>query len=81
MQIEEHEDLPTLGPLGVPTLREELSARDLVTEDVPTLSARDLECDLLLRRARLLYPDVEEWILEMSVEAYLNQLERDTGTY
>ena len=69
MQIEEHEDLPTL------------SARDLVTEDVPTLSARDLECDLLLRRARLLYPDVEEWILEMSVEAYLNQLERDTGTY
>lgn len=34
----------------------------------------DLDRDLLLRQARVLYPDVEQWILEMSIEAYVNQL-------
>ena len=31
------------------------------------------EKDMLLRQSRLLYPEVEEWILEMAVSAYLKQ--------
>ena len=31
------------------------------------------EKDMLLRQSRLLYPEVEEWILVMSVSAYLKQ--------
>ena len=34
----------------------------------------DIDKELLLRQSRLLYPDVEEWILEMSVEAYINEV-------
>jgi hypothetical protein len=31
------------------------------------------EKDMLLRQSRLLYPEVEEWILVMAVSAYLKQ--------
>ena len=31
------------------------------------------EKDMLLRQSRILYPEVEEWILVMSVSAYLKQ--------
>ena len=31
------------------------------------------EKDMLLRQTRILYPEVEEWILEMTVSAYLKQ--------
>ena len=31
------------------------------------------EKDMLLRQSRLLYPEVEEWILEIAVSAYLKQ--------
>ena len=31
------------------------------------------EKDMLLRQSRVLYPEVEEWILEMAVSAYLKQ--------
>ena len=31
------------------------------------------EKDMLLRQSRLLYPDIEEWILEIAVSAYLKQ--------
>lgn len=30
--------------------------------------------DLLLRQSRLLYPDVEDWVLEMAIEAYVTEL-------
>ena len=30
--------------------------------------------DLLLRQSRLLYPEVEDFILNMAIEAYLNEL-------
>ena len=29
--------------------------------------------DMLLRQSRILYPEVEEWILVMAVSAYLKQ--------
>ena len=31
------------------------------------------EKDMLLRQSRILYPEVEEWILTMAVSAYLKQ--------
>ena len=33
----------------------------------------DEEKDMLLRQSRVLYPEVEEWILIMAVSAYLKQ--------
>ena len=33
----------------------------------------DEEKDMLLRQSRILYPEVEEWILVMAVSAYLKQ--------
>jgi len=33
----------------------------------------DEEKDMLLRQSRLLYPEVEEFVLEIAVSAYLNQ--------
>ena len=36
----------------------------------------EVDRDLLFRQSRLLYPDVEEWILEMSIEAYINSLDK-----
>ncbi len=35
------------------------------------------EKDMLLRQSRILYPEVEEWILVMSVSAYLKQKEQN----
>ena len=31
------------------------------------------EKDMLLRQARVLYPEIEEWVLHMTVEAYIKQ--------
>jgi hypothetical protein len=31
------------------------------------------EKDMLLRQSRVLYPEVEEWILEIAVSVYLKQ--------
>ena len=41
---------------------------------VTNVDIDDIDKELLLRQSRLLYPDVEEWILEMSVEAYINEV-------
>ena len=37
------------------------------------------EKDMLLRQSRILYPEVEEWILVMAVTAYLKQKEQNPG--
>jgi len=37
----------------------------------------DIDRDLLLRQSRLLYPEIEDWILEMSVEAYIKSLHKE----
>jgi hypothetical protein len=34
----------------------------------------EMNKDLLLRQSRLLYPEVEDWVLNMAIEAYLNEL-------
>ena len=37
----------------------------------------DIDRDLLLRQSRLLYSEVEDWILEMSIDAYINALAKE----
>jgi hypothetical protein len=36
----------------------------------------EIDRDLLLRQSRLLYPEIEDWILNMSIEAYISSEER-----
>jgi hypothetical protein len=36
-----------------------------------------LDKELLLRQSKLLYPEVEEWVLNIAIEAYLNALKRE----
>jgi hypothetical protein len=38
-----------------------------------------LNKDILLRQSRLLYPEAEEWVLHLAVEAYLNEKCVDTN--
>jgi 3-hydroxy-3-methylglutaryl CoA synthase len=37
----------------------------------------EMNKDLLLRQSRLLYPEVEDFILNMAIEAYVNELKRE----
>jgi len=39
----------------------------------------ELKRDLLLRQSRLLYPEVEDFIINMAIEAYLNELKRESN--
>lgn len=32
----------------------------------------DLDKDLLMRQAKLMYSEVDEWVLTLAIEAYLN---------
>ena len=34
---------------------------------------QELDFDLLLKQAKVLYPEVEEWVLKIAVEAYIRQ--------
>lgn len=37
----------------------------------------EMNKDLLLRQSRLLYPEVEDWVLNMAIEAYVNELKQN----
>ncbi len=54
---------------------------DAKTEPIPHDNFEEeeakIEKDILLRQSRLLYPEVEEWVLEMAVSAYLKQKEQN----
>lgn len=41
-------------------------------KEVQNIELDDIDKDLLLRKARLLYPEVEDWILNLSLDAYIN---------
>jgi hypothetical protein len=34
----------------------------------------DIEKDLLKRQAQILYPDCEQWVMDLALEAYYNSL-------
>lgn len=48
-----------------------------MTEDIVDNKKEEFEKDLLLRQSRLLYPDVEDWILNMAIEAYQNEIKQE----
>lgn len=33
---------------------------------------KDMDVDILMRQSKVLYPDIDEWILKMAVEGYVN---------
>lgn len=37
----------------------------------------EMDKDVLLRQSKLLYPEVEEWILKIAVEGYINTIKRE----
>lgn len=37
----------------------------------------EMNKDLLLRQSRLLYPEVEDWVLNIAIEAYVSELKRE----
>lgn len=49
----------------MPTIQEVKSNVDINEE---------MNKDLLLRQSRLLYPEVEDWVLKLAIEAYINEL-------
>lgn len=54
--------------IKMPTIQEVKSNVDINEE---------MNKDLLLRQSRLLYPEVEDWILKLAIEAYINELKQN----
>lgn len=48
-----------------------------VTEDIADTKKEEIERDLLFRQSKLLYPDVEDWVLNMAIEAYQNEIKQE----
>jgi hypothetical protein len=50
-----------------------------MTEDIVDTNTKqeEIERDLLFRQSKLLYPDVEDWILNMAIEAYQNEIKQE----
>lgn len=48
-----------------------------MTEDIVDTKKEEIERDLLFRQSKLLYPDVEDWVLNMAIEAYQNELKQE----
>ena len=60
----------------MPDIHEVSSSLVGTSEGLKNIDIDDIDRELLLRQSRILYPEVEEWILEMSVEAYINEVLR-----
>ena len=54
--------------IKMPTIQEVKSNVDINEE---------MNKDLLLRQSRLLYPEVEDWVLKLAIEAYINELKQN----
>jgi hypothetical protein len=37
----------------------------------------EIATDLLFRQSKVLYPEVEEWVLKLAIEAYQNELKQE----
>lgn len=50
-----------------------------MTEDIVDTNTKqeEIERDLLFRQSKLLYPDVEDWVLNMAIEAYQNEIKQE----
>jgi len=41
---------------------------------MPITNINEIDKDMLLRQSRILYPEVEDWLLNLAIEAYENSL-------
>ena len=46
----------------------------LINREMPITNIDEIDKDMLLRHSRILYPEVEDWLLNLAIEAYENSL-------
>jgi len=46
----------------------------LINGKIPITDIDEIDKDMLLRQASILYPEVETWVLNLAIEAYENSL-------
>lgn len=50
---------------------------EIINIDITDNKEEEFERDLLLRQSKLLYPDVEDWVLNLAIEAYQNEVKNE----
>lgn len=51
--------------------------KEIINIDITDNKEEEFERDLLLRQSKLLYPDVEDWVLNLAIEAYQNEVKNE----
>ena len=51
----------------------------LLNRDMPITNIDEIDKDMLLRQSRILYPEVEDWLLNLVIEAYENSIKTDAS--
>ena len=46
----------------------------LINREMPITNIDEIDKDMLLRQSSILYPEVEDWVLNLAIEAYENLL-------
>ena len=46
----------------------------LINKEMNKIDEIEIDKDMLLRQSRILYPEVEDWVLNLAIEAYENSL-------
>ena len=49
---------------------------EIINIDIADTKKEEVERDLLFRQSKLLYPEVEDWVLNIAIEAYQNELKK-----
>ena len=49
----------------------------LINREMPITNIDEIDKDMLLRQSRILYPEVEDWVLNLAIEAYENSIKTD----
>lgn len=69
------DDKEYIGPIGTDRLRglnEETEQTNKLLDD-----ERELKREMYFRQSRILYPEKEEWVLSMAIDAFMEQEERN----
>lgn len=53
---------------------------EIINIDIEETKKEEVERDLLFRQSKLLYPEVEDWVLNIAIEAYQNELKKQKET-
>ena len=51
----------------------------LINREMPITNIDEIDKDMLLRQSRILYPEVEDWLLNLAIEAYENSIKTDAS--